>query len=217
MRSSRPSVVGACVAGLACAIAVFANAGGCFYDWGRPAIAVGDADVDAGKDAAIVKSDSGSDAAAEKDGAVRVDCTQAAPCPGGSYCSYDDHACGTGAKTGKCTTPPPCPKPDSTARYCGCDGTLRDSECATFAAGVDLSTSFGASPGATCKIDTGKLFACGYVFCARDSEYCVATGNAYKCQSTAGCAKADCGCAQQATKCAKCSDDTAGGVTVSCP
>jgi hypothetical protein len=212
---SRTSIGSACMAGFACAMAIAGNVAGCFYDWDRPEVA--DAARD---DAAVVKSDAGSDAATGTDGSVVTTgvCSQASPCPGGSYCSYDDHACGNGAKEGKCTIPPPCPKPGGGQTYCGCDGTLRDSECATFGAGFDLDVN-GLSPGVnvSCKIDTGKYFACGYASCARDSEFCVATGNAYKCQSSVGCTKADCGCAQQETKCSKCTGDSAIGVTVFCP
>jgi hypothetical protein len=87
-----------------------------------------------------------------------------ATCDDGLYCDYGDNRCGSQDGEGTCREAPSgCGGVYLPA--CGCDGEVHPNECQARASGVDVSAGGG------CEAPEGT-FACGYEFCADDSEYC---------------------------------------------
>ena len=91
-------------------------------------------------------------------------CSPTVPCAAGEYCDYPDDRCGQGM-AGTCK-----PKPTGCdllyAPVCSCDGSVAGNACAAMAGGTDVNKNGGCTP----PMDT---FACGDVFCAFGSEYCL--------------------------------------------
>ena len=209
-----------------------AAASACFYGWdlqdGAGTVdGGGDATTDTGGTDAIGNDgkpgvDSGGDGGADGsggDGTVPpLLCIAPGACGGpAATCIFSDHLCGKGVKNGTCTKPPQFPCAASSELWCGCDGKLYPTECALYLATTDLNATAGG-----CAADAG-YFQCGYVYCARASQFCESTpaANSYKCVdwSMFVCAggNQDCTCAKMACQATGCTQVAAGGpLTLTC-
>lgn len=172
----------------------------CSYDWDVPSTssAIDDDDAEttsseAGTDANAARdafaSDVGSEAAVDASlPIVDVDasCSPSVRCASGSYCFYADQMCGTGDKSGVCTSNQGCAitSPGATS-VCSCSGAVYPSACAARSDGQDVSAT------TTCSAPVNN-FQCGYAFCPQ-TDFCIdyagkdGGASSYACQTMGGC------------------------------
>lgn len=142
-----------------------------------------------------------------------------ATCPPDSFCDYANDNCGGDDGTGTCLAKPSA-CPELYIPTCGCDGVVYDSPCMANGAGVDVSNLGG------CTAPAGT-FACGWTFCNAD-QYCQRAvsdvggePDYYSCLSLpAACqmgADPSCVCLAGEPCGGMCTQDAAGGMTVTCP
>ena len=140
-----------------------------------------------------------------------VDDQDAGPqCPAGEIFVYEDALCGKGSSAGFCREPAiSC---DDSYAVCGCDGTVYQSLCAAHQAGVGrtFADQCTAPP---------DMFACGYTYCARNTEFCLESvvesgGGGFYCEPMQPkCASApSCGCLLESYD--ECESDGMGGFHV---
>lgn len=138
------------------------------------------------------------------------------PCAQAEYCDFANNSCGSGDQTGICK-----PRPEFCALIagpptCGCNGMVYPNECIVFRDGTDLNAR------GSCTIEAGK-FACGYVQCSLDTQYCLrevrASGaDTYSCAGLPACATQppDCGCLARERCGNRCAGSASTGLTLTC-
>lgn len=89
-------------------------------------------------------------------------CNGTGQCPEGTYCNDFTNGCFQGGAMGTCDPVTLC---NPSGLVCGCDGSIYESDCAAFKAGVDLSLSGCEAPADT--------FVCGALYCKSHAETCV--------------------------------------------
>ena len=170
-----------------------------------------DADTDA-----VVASDATTDGTIPPNtlcgGLVRVECKPT------EYCDYADNRCGIADGPGTCKRrPDACPLVVGRP-VCACDGRVHSSECIASSDGFDINANGG------CALPAGS-FACGYLLCDLQSQYChhevrAPDADLYACMTlpqacTPGAPT--CACLRGEQCGTSCSGDGRTGLTVTCP
>lgn len=138
-------------------------------------------------------------------------------CADTDYCDYPDNGCGGDDGMGTCTLPGSCTGPQS--QVCACDGNVYADPCAAQEAGFDVSYLGG------CTAPTGT-FACGYLFCESETEYCEAIlsdvptlPHTYACRPVPGSCPSPptCTCLAGQPCSDWCTEGAPGDLTLECP
>ena len=169
-----------------------------------------DADTDA-----VVANDAATDGTIPSTlcgGLVRAECKPT------EYCDYADNRCGIADGPGTCKRrPDACPLVVGRP-VCACDGRVHSSECIASSDGFDINANGG------CALPAGS-FACGYLLCDLQSQYChhevrAPDADLYACMTlpqacTPGAPT--CACLRGEQCGTSCSGDGRTGLTVTCP
>lgn len=146
-------------------------------------------------------------------------CSASKPCSADQYCDYPDNKCGSGAGSalGDCK-PRPQACDANIAPVCTCNGDVQSNECTAYSSGSDLNASGACAP------PSGE-FACGEIFCAVGTQYCLASlsdvggsPDTFSCKAIpSSCGTpADCACLANEPCGTQCQADAAGNLTITC-
>jgi hypothetical protein len=92
-------------------------------------------------------------------------CRNSSECGRGSFCRFEPGLCGRLGALGRCSEKPSACA-DRDEPVCACDGSVRASACAAFAAGLDLDVT------GSCEIGLLDHIPCGATYCDARRSYC---------------------------------------------